>query len=122
MARPRRRQDSETPRSPSAEQGRLPSDATPDASGNAHGHAHGEAAIARERAADLLVQLMGAWQREHMDYEDPAHDRFLDWMAAEARAALGPAERAQLAREGEAFAKRMTALLQARDRARAGDG
>lgn len=65
--------------------------------------------VERERAADLLVQLAGARIRDEIDAEDPRHDRLLAWMAAEARAALSSAERAQLARDGEALLERVRA-------------
>ena len=65
--------------------------------------------VERERAADLLVQLAGAHIRDDIDAIDPRHDRLLAWLAAEARAALSPAERAQLARDGEALLERVRA-------------
>ena len=67
------------------------------------------AATERERAADLLVQLAGARVRETIDAEDARHDRMLEWMAAEARAALTPAERRALADEGDALVARVRA-------------
>jgi hypothetical protein len=65
--------------------------------------------VERERAADLLVQLAGARIRDDIDAADPRHDRLLAWLATEARAALSPAERAQLARDGEALLERVRA-------------
>jgi hypothetical protein len=63
----------------------------------------------RERAADLLVQLAGASVRGALDAEEARHDRMLAWMAAEARAALTPAERHELARDGDALVERVRA-------------
>ena len=65
--------------------------------------------VERERAADLLVQLAGACIRDDIDVADARHDRLLAWLASEARAALSPAERAQLARDGEALLERVRA-------------
>lgn len=65
--------------------------------------------VERERGMDLLVQLAGARIRDEIDAEDARHDRLLAWMAAEARAALSPAERAQVARDGEALLERVRA-------------
>lgn len=67
------------------------------------------AAAERERAADLLVQLAGASIRGALDAEDARHDRMLAWMASEARAALTPAERHELARDGDALVERVRA-------------
>lgn len=69
----------------------------------------------RERAADLLVQLAGARVREAIDAEDARHDRMLEWMAAEARAALTPAERRELTHEGDALVARVRARCEKRE-------
>jgi hypothetical protein len=85
----------------------------------AHAHdahdAHADPAVAsradRELASDLLVQLVGTWVRDTTDLEAPEHARYLEWLAAEAHAALEPAERAALVQDAEAFARRMMAEL-----------
>lgn len=69
------------------------------------------AATERERAADLLVQLAGASVRGTMDAEEARHDRLLAWMAAEAREALTPAERRELAEDGDALVARVRGRL-----------
>jgi hypothetical protein len=69
----------------------------------------------REIASDLLVQLVGTWVRDTTDLEAPEHARYLEWLAAESHAALGPAERAELARDAEAFARRMMEEVGASD-------
>ena len=100
MARPRKH--------PASRQ--LPADAAP-RTAPSPAHAHADPAVAsradRELASDLLVQLAGTWVRDTTDLEAPEHARYLEWLAAEAHAALGPAERAELARDAEAFARRM---------------
>lgn len=65
----------------------------------------------RERAADLLVQLAAARLRDTVDLESPEQAPLVEWLAAEARAALSPAERAELAREAEAFAGRVASAV-----------
>ena len=73
------------------------------------------AAEDRERTSDLLVQLTAAYLRDRIDWEDPAMAPFVDWLAAEARAAMSPAERAALAREADAFAARLRREIGERD-------
>ena len=67
------------------------------------------AAVERERVTDLLVQLTGARVRDTIDPEDVRHDRMLAWLAAEARAALTPAERRELAEDGDRIVARIRA-------------
>jgi phage repressor protein C with HTH and peptisase S24 domain len=66
-----------------------------------------EREIADERLADVLVQLVGGYLRDRIDPEDPRHYQYFEWLAEEARAAQTPEERAQTAREAEAFARRV---------------
>lgn len=80
---------------------RIPPDAAPaDASGRVPD-------AAEERLADHLTQLMGAVARERIDPDDAAQARHFDWLAREARAAQGPAERARVERDATAFARSM---------------
>ena len=60
---------------------------------------------AAERLTDILVQLAAARVRETMDPMDPAHARYWEWRAKEAREALSPAERVTLRADAEAFAR-----------------
>ena len=112
MARPRKRQAPEAT-SPGAPPG------PPAALSRPHEAASDPASASstdRERAADLLVQLAAARLRDTVDLESPEQAPLVEWLAAEARAALSPAERAELAREAEAFAERMAALAAAATR------
>jgi hypothetical protein len=80
-----------------------------------------ESELDRERVADAIVELMAEWMRERVDYDDPAHARFWEWKADEAKARLSPAERARLVEEAQAFAKRVLAE-EARRRASKNEG
>lgn len=113
MARPRKRQapDATPAGVPPAPPATLPRPLEPVGDGAADPAA--AASTDRERAADLLVQLAAARLRDTVDLEAPEQGPLVEWLAAEARAALSPAERAELACEAEAFAARMTAGLAA---------
>jgi hypothetical protein len=65
----------------------------------------------QEWIADQLVRLVGprAWDR--LDLDDPANHEYLRWLAAEAHAALTPAERVRLSEKSRAFAAELMGEL-----------
>jgi hypothetical protein len=66
----------------------------------------------QEWVADQLVRLVGRRALDRLDVEDPANAEYLRWAAAEAHAALTPAERVELAEEARAFAASVKAELE----------
>ena len=82
------------------------SEVTHDAKADADARAR-EREIADERLADRLVQLVGDRVWEQLDPEHPSNIPYFNWLAEEARAAQTPEERAQTARDAQAFAREM---------------
>lgn len=90
------------------------SEVTHDAKDDADAQAD-EREVADERLADWLVQLVGDRVWEQLDPEDPSNIPYFDWLAEEARAAQTPEERAQTARDAQAFARDMMRVFRELD-------
>ena len=62
-------------------------------------------------AVDLLIDLAARAAYERMDPMDPQHAPFLAWLAREARLRLTGAERRELDRQADVFARRLRARI-----------
>src|SRR4051812_39732897 len=98
------------PRKARADAGAAPTPAAPPGQATAP-----DAEVAAERLADWLIRMVATHERDALDPADPAQAPFYEWLAAEARSAQTPEERAQTAREAQAFARVMMQRLRDAD-------
>ena len=84
--------------------------------------AHDEETPEEARLGDFLIALVGRHLRDTMDPMTPGMERYWEWKAQQARDALTPQERVELAQRAREFAKRIKAEYEARQRAEADGG